>query len=555
MKTVHYLFYLLIPLFGYTQSEPSENTYRFINTYAFNDSIKTVYAAYKTSTFTLKICDSDTCYVDNQELGYTITAEQLAAIVKRFTKNNFEDVTSESLKAEEEDQLKELAYQINLNHLDADNKELRELTGLIDMGKEHYSAQIVLKSKVPFRLKNGIHRTDTATVAEKNKFENLYGNDYIFHIKEARLQFFNNKANTVYIKGYLMNSTDNSVKDLIVVNNNFSVPLRYFNNYGSIIHIPVDSKTYIELDYNDIFDYEADQYFNYSIANSEVSLIIAAHETTARQKIAQRRFFDFFTAILYSDVLGLDGKNSNSALNAKAKLLVPMNLRNWRKFTLTRQFTTEVNFALSNSFDNESRYITLTDNGTALPTFSNFELFTKNNMYGKLSLDVLTYESKGWFLNTSLGYDVGFLRTGLQLTEVNQQAEDTVSDMQLFSIIHGPYLNFEIRPQTNFGADITFALNGLNYHSDPTIGEYDAETIMNYKGHTVYNMVNFEANFYWLTNPSSISSKGGIYAKIGSYYHLEDKTLFPQLMVGYATNLTSFVNKAKNNRKAAITNE
>ena len=58
-----------------------------------------------------------------------------------------------------------------------------------------------------------------------------------------------------------------------------------------------------------------------------------------------------------------------------------------------------------------------------------------------------------------------------------------------------------------------------------------------------YNLINIEANFYWLINPEK--SKGGVYAKLGTYFNTDTNGVFPQLMVGYATNLTSFVNRFK----------
>ena len=63
-----------------------------------------------------------------------------------------------------------------------------------------------------------------------------------------------------------------------------------------------------------------------------------------------------------------------------------------------------------------------------------------------------------------------------------------------------------------------------------------------------YNLFNVEANFYWLTSPEK-RSNGGIYAKLGAYYHTESYDIFPQLMVGYATNLSSFVNRFKPTKK------
>ncbi|NMH87995.1 hypothetical protein [Flavivirga algicola] len=368
-------------------------------------------------------------------------------------------------------------------------------------------------------------------------------------IKNALVQFFNNKASSIYIEAEI---NDGGVTEtLIFVNSDFSVPLRYFNNYNSSVTAfskVVSNNGYrkeISVDYNDIFDYKADQFFNYSVANSQVHLSNEEDSKYgASAKVVQRRFLDFFTGVIYSDVMGFNTDNSNSLLNAQAKLLLPLNLRNIKKWSFGRQFITTANIALDNSFQNENRFIDIKDD----EAFSNFDLLKKNNLYGKFALDVISHEAKGWFTYISLGYNAAFYRTGLRYTETQPNVEDTVTERQLLSVSHGPFLNFEIRPQSNFGADVTFSIEDLNYSDIPSISSrnFKGDIIQDVgKDHFImpFNLINIEANFYWLVNPEK--SKGGIYAKLGSYFNTDTNGVFPQIMVGYATNLTSFVNRFK----------
>ncbi|KAA5821410.1 hypothetical protein FPF71_16155 [Algibacter amylolyticus] len=376
----------------------------------------------------------------------------------------------------------------------------------------------------------------------KSETSNGTGN---LKVTSATVQFFNNKAATIKIRAELNESID-----LIFINSEFSVPIRYFNIYGSRVSTFMPEKdvfgqrTKIEIDYNDIFDFlNYKDSYSYSVANDKKVLFKTEGKSTHKVKIEERRFFDFFTAIIYSDLMGFNTESPNSLVNAQARILMPLNLRNISKLTPIRQFTAVTNFSMQNSFDDENRFINIKDE----EQFNNFDLLRKNNLYGKLSLEVLTHEAKGFFTNIGLGYSAGFYRTGFKLTNIVDNEEDKIFTKQLFSVAHGPYLNFEIRPQSNFGADITFSLEDLNYAGDDTINELSfSKTLLSNTGkdHFLsmpYNIINLEANFYWLTNPKT--SVGGVYAKLGSYFHTDTNSIYPQFMVGYATNLTSFVDK------------
>jgi hypothetical protein len=256
--------------------------------------------------------------------------------------------------------------------------------------------------------------------------------------------------------------------------------------------------------------------------------------------------------------MAFDQKNSNSLINAQAKLLLPINQRNFAnapKWTIFRQLLTEINLALYNGSSDNFRTIETTSQTDGITTtnskFNHFELLTKNNINGNFALDLFSHEAKGFFSYISLGYTSSFYRTSFKNTTVNSGvdddlAKDTEETASLYSISHGPYLNIEVRPQTNFGADIGVSFTNLTYNGTETIGDINIRESLGFDGHNSiglnYNIVHLKADFYWLAN-SEKNKKGGIFARIGGLYHTESKEIFPQLMVGYATNLTSFVNK------------
>ncbi|MFD0990477.1 hypothetical protein ACFQ1R_10245 [Mariniflexile jejuense] len=559
----------------YSQAQETEkNEFELLDNIAINEIVYSVNSKSNSNQFILQICGSPNCF-ETRAYVNTISPTLLVNDVLAFIKTNLDTtLLIASIHQTEKDQISELKAKIQAverKKAEAQRTEVENLYNNIDEEKDHYSANIVLKPLVPYDITYRVPK-----LAEKNSnpseesmklFEQGIARQYISKAKykdttvlgqgtlkiiDAKIQFFNNKASSIYIKAEL--TENETTEKLIFENNNYSVPLRYFNKYGSTVSAQTKNYNWIIIDYNNVFDYESDQFFNYSIANSQISLS-NSEENKSESKVIQRRFFDFFTGIVYTDVMGFNTENSNSILNAQAKLLLPLNLRNWKKLTFTRQFTTMANIALNNSFEDESRFIAIKDD----ETFSNFDMLRKNNLYGKVNIDVLTYESKGWFLNTSLGYSAAFYRTGFRYTQTQPTDTDIITSRQLLSVGHGPYLNFEIRPQTNFGADIVFSLEDLNYNDTKAINgrsfknDIIVDTGNNYFV-SKYNLVNVEANFYWLTNPDK--SKGGIYAKLGSYYHTENHSIFPQIMVGYATNLTSFINKSKpRNIEETLTND
>lgn len=528
------LFLALLVHFSYSQE--SNFIFKTLDNISLNKKIFTVKVKYGSADFNLQICKKKKCETTG-EYSKNITAEMLSQDVINFIKSDVDTTIVDSLiTLPERSYVLQLASKVK-DHItkqeEAKKSEAQRLTDAVSAPKNSSSGMLILHETAQFIIGDSEDQ-GSPKVASSHSDDTLV-------IKEALLQFFNNKASTIFIQAELVQG--NQKEELNFLNNQFSIPLRAFNYDGYTLSAKAKNGEIIVVDINDVFNYINDSFFNYSIANSQ---LILSHKTpdNANKPIQQRNFFDFFTAVIYSDVMAFNSENSNSLLNAQATLLVPLNQKNNRQWSATRQFITSANISLNNSFENESRFIAFSDDESV----NHFDLFKKNNLNGLLALDVITYESKGWFLNTSLGYKASFFRTGFKYTETEANAEDIVTNGQILSLAHGPYLNFEIRPQTNFGADVTLSIEDLNYNDDIDLnGRNFGNDVLVDNDHTNFifqhNLVNVAASFYWLTNPSK--SDGGVYARIGTTYHTPTDAIFPQLMVGYASNLTSFVNRFK----------
>ncbi|WP_369993224.1 hypothetical protein [Winogradskyella sp.] len=570
------LMFLLPFLLSGQDTSPNSTKFQTVDNILLNSKDYVVQVKYTQTDFTLNICNISNCY-ETRPFARTLPSQNLYRAVVNRIKTIDITLQDSDISDDEKVYLTGMKERI-IAFIEKDERskktERDQVLSQIDNAKDQYSGELSLHgevknfkvvppSKAAIRVyyynsytENEVDGKKEYTLTDKSACD--HKNDKLT-LEDATLIFFNNRASTVAINATLT-CDDGSEKDLEFYNYKYSIPVRaftYYRNASSLIMskyvltADLEDGNSIEIHANDIFDYKSFGNgtvgnFGFSIANQRlhVSNDKKKYPNSNPVKVVQRRFFDFFTGVVYSDLMGLNTNASNSLINAQASLLMPMNLGNWSELTALRQFRVNVNVALNNSFENEARYIGFADDDKV----NHFDLYRKTNLGGTLSLDLLSYESKGWFLTWSLGYNAGFYRTGYQYTNTVENAADEVSTGQLLSITHGPYLNFEFRPQDNFGADIMISLDELNLNDDDTIEglSLDDGILVNDNSNSYlakHNMVNVSANFYWLLSPGK--SDGGVYARLGLAYHTPTEASFPQLMVGYATNLTSFVNRFK----------
>ncbi|WP_350289365.1 hypothetical protein [uncultured Croceitalea sp.] len=556
MKLKIVLILALIPFFMQAQTEEIKKEYRTIDNISLNGKIYTIKAKYSERDFQLQLCDNNSCHGSNQDFNRKIDPQMLSRAVIKLaidSKTDAELVDDSLVTPEEKSYLKQLLDKLNVL-IEADKSAAQKLLEAVDGEKDKDAAEIVLKKRAKFLINK------PSNLEKRKYFKNVdgehthEGGELI--LENAVIVFFNNKASSISVTATIDNK--GKKEQIVLYNYKYSIPLRAFNYYDNaskvvrvkyILTGQASNGEEIEVHVNDLFDYrnvgkKNNGNFGFSIANQRIRLGNGKDESNT-YKVVQRRFFDFFTGVVYSDVMGLNTENSNSLINAQADLLMPLNLGNWAKLTALRQFMLTSNIALNNSFENDSRFI----NFSGTDMVSHFDLFEKNNLNATISLDALSYESKGWTSTYSLGYRLGFYRTGFQYAEVQNGAEDVITKGQLLSISHGPYINFEFRPQDNFGADILLSMEEFNINDEVTIsgrGDFRDDIIEDDGSNSFlfkHNLVRMSTNFYWLTNPGK--STGGIYARVGATYHTATDAIFPQVLVGYATNLTSFVNRFK----------
>ncbi|WP_147676292.1 hypothetical protein [Algibacter pacificus] len=485
----------------------------------------------KSNYYILKFCDQTRVCNETNEILYSTNKELFSQIIKDFIK-------------------------INSDFTLVDDNDLTELFNLIDKNNEE--SKITAAKKPLYEtiasLVQAIENLETqhSGKLKLNKTVRVYENKHVVEGSEfiadyATVRFFNNKAKDIVVVGTL---TSNN-REFTVVNVQFSVALRSFRNTLNYVPIsPNDDDTNLSLNYNDLFEYYPnEENSNYSVRNKAYR--IAADSIVP---IEERKLMDYFTAVIFSDFLGLNDQNSNSLMQAEGRVKIPIWNRNYRWVSWIHALNADINASIYNGFDDNSRFITPSDftppmvddsstdmidetkiNSTA--TINNFDYIKYNNLNAGISLDFLNIEMKALSTDWSFGYGLRYYRAGLKYTETTEDV-DVVKKYQLNALTHEFNTNFEIRPQLNFGADLNIALNWL--HDGGSVENLDILYNTN-DGNDEKKILRLQLNLYSKVDPSE--SNGGIYARIGGFYHLGAKDFYPQILVGYATNLSSFVNK------------
>ena len=413
------------------------------------------------------------------------------------------------------------------------------ITELYDKQDIEYSAQIVLKkspvkltfdvnsnsSKIKKDFKDNsandakISRTDIINEKNKHKNENL-----TFIPQYASIRFFNNRVNKVAVVGTI------SGKQYTIHNNYFSIPFRYLTSNGSTLSIEVEGYNYL-MEWNDLLDLlPIDTEFNYAVKNKNYKLL-----PNEAVKIESRNLFDYFTAVVFSDFLGLNN-SSNSLLAAEGRAVIPLALVNSGRWNKPQYFETYLNTSVYNG--QEQNISAVTWDGTS--KINAFDFFKSRNIEAGINVGLVAFEWRGISSTFTFDYGTQFYRTKL-IQKIGTDQET----VQMYAIGHGPKLKIEIRPQINFGADLNIGLLGYNFNGFnktlTTTSDFKHD-ILQYD-HTLYNTLFIVSNLYTKLNDKD--SNGGLYFRLGAYYDFKTYDVSPQIMVGYATNLTSFINKFK----------
>lgn len=440
----------------------------------------------------------------------------------------------------------------------------------IEAQEKTYSGQLILEDSFKVEVLTNKKIKHSEHKKEKKKD--------VFKIDRGTIRFFNNRIDNVSLYGSLESNPKNK---MVLFNEGYSTPMRALNRrvyvkekiYWKIRYLKdtiieeesgdtlfkyPKTKKFIIYSIADILDYLPTDRFNYSVKNQELKL--TPGESI---KVEERKIGDYFTGIFFSDFLGLNSANSNNLIVAEGKIRFPIHLRNWKTLTLFDHFSGSVAVSLFNGFNSESKTLQLgkkiegdlsqstmtevlnqyLENPNNQP--ENFELLVNNNIDASFELSIISQDWKQARTFIHLGYGFRFLRSGVsydfhETTATTSPSFLSKNDFQVFSVGHQVNFTFEIRPQANIGADFNIGLNYLKTAGTNVNG-------LDFKAQNEdQSNIRIMLDLFALSN--SEKSKSGVFFRFGGHFNPKQKRVFPQLMAGFATNLSSFVNKLKTDK-------
>lgn len=389
-------------------------------------------------------------------------------------------------------------------------------------------------------------------------------------VKKIHVSIFNNRIDKLIVYGYIpkenteyIGGTRGNDSTYVVMNNIWSIPVSDFNNRRERVYFNSQVHKDVRYSFNvgdvlKILPHKGK--YNYSLQNQEFDIDLSAPKDSAI-KIAQKGVSDFFSGFVYSDVLGLSSTTNNSLFIAEARVFIPFHYRSWGVLTFFDNISFYGRATLLGNADGEGRFTQLKEpykswtpdrfdiTKEEAPQINSFNLLYNNNFDGGLRFTPLSLEWKGatTFLNIRLGYK--FLRTTVNynLIGLDSVLADTTGNFntiesnyatnsfQAFSRMLELDLVARYRPQSNFSADIIL---GVGWLSERGTNINDLElNVVNQGALFIKTM----ANLYYKVP----EKKSGIACRFGGYTNTFNKyrRVYPVLKIGYATNLSAFVNK------------
>jgi|GEM_PF-5729176 len=541
MKTKLFFFtFFLINLAAHAQE-----SYRFYGNFSYNAIVYEVRLLSNESSksYKIKICGNDTDCEESVSLSndynQDIFFNALTAVMNKpkLVLSPVFDINTNDIRTQWKNIYDKLMKEIN-------KKEV--LTELYDNQGVEYSGKISLHKDVTLRFIKKVKAStgDTQNLDEDTKKktvpnakkDNEPAKSINFKPEYASIRFFNNRINTVAVVGTLSNEETPRT----LTNNVFSIPFRFVIKNGSKLEVEYNSSIY-EMQWNDLLDYKPEgTEYNYSVKNKNYKL-----KPGEEVKVESRNLFDYFTAIIFTDFLGLNDNGNNSLLLAEGRAVIPMALVNKNRINSPQYFEAYLTTSIYNGQEEGSGFVVWkapSANAGVTEKINTFDFFKKRNIEAGLNLGLVSLEWRGLSSTFTLDYGFQFYRSKLRYIK---DSLNNYSDLQVYSIGHGPKIKIEIRPQVNFGADLNIGLMGFNYNGLNKQIEYSGNFKQDVliKNNSIYNGLFVVSNFYTKLNDKE--NNNGLYFRLGVNYDFYSSDVAPQIMVGYATNLTSFINKFK----------
>ena len=365
-------------------------------------------------------------------------------------------------------------------------------------------------------------------------------------INRVAIEFSNTLINKVTIDGELegerivinpesyaisINSL-NSNKEKVVFNHGKNT---YRMNYGSLLRIYPNTETGV-------------------LKKNFGDNLITISPTNKTAPAFSRGFSDYISAIVFTDLVGVEDESPNGLLQTEVKAFLPLTSNSlWfkRKIRLFSQIEPHINIS---KIGGKNYFVeTGAIEGGENEMFVNpFNLLRFNNLNFGLKLRLL------WIVLPSVSSEIAIngslngYRTGLKQRYLDANTgKDEFREFNVFSYAPEVSGSFILKPDNWIGVSFSEGVTKLNLlDADvlPSYGNIRRFRDNLYNGTTSENY--FNENFFHFTDVTAFISpsqtrKGGIFVRTRFFKNFSTTNNFYQFQIGYSTDVRNFVNTRK----------
>ena len=390
-------------------------------------------------------------------------------------------------------------------------------------------------------------------------------------IIKARVQIDDNKIFDISFDADVYDNNKRLIRRLNTISNNsYSLSFKGLNNREFLRTI--EQESYVETALYDGFGFNYGDVINYSPRNGDFTPIVknGNYELSVDSAIVvyRRRYSDYLSFRTFLDPLGFLGKNPNGFAQLEGDAIIPVNLRNRSRHTWLPEIHANFSYIYNNSINSEVReaitqrlpndsfrifdpasqqFITKTDSSNY---FYNLDII--RNAYYQLYARASIYSIEVKRQNSTLHFGIGVHVLGAKVAS----SSDTTTYHKLIPEIN---IKWVLKPDNIFGADI----NGALAFMGNTHRANNNPLAINNASFLWQNAwaIPHELNIYVLTGGKE--SKGGLFFRYSGWWayctklakniderlfpstaQIKKSGYFPQVLVGYSTNLSTMVKRS-----------
>lgn len=318
--------------------------------------------------------------------------------------------------------------------------------------------------------------------------------------------------------------------------------------------------------YNDVFDFLPSRTGSYSFGVRDEEFILKPNES---KELKKRGVYDYLSILIFSDLIGLGDNQSNDLLQSELTVRLP--IRNWSKYSTHLRWLAyadaSIKMSLYNGSQVESELLNINsilidsanistvpdafNIGDTIFSIDHFDLLRNNNVALDIRFALVSWERKRTNLHVQGIMGMNTYRSGFT-HRIIKTGEDEVANYQQWAIAPYVALNLQYKPDLNFGAEFFTGIHRLTKRngSNNTPLIYESNGIYRDNGEIAFLkmtewdrwIASFNLNLYAHLNDKS---KGGLFARISGHYSGANNNFFPQILVGYSTNLDNYIGRLR----------